>query len=433
MKIDIPESYQAEFKQEWSETARKTLIAFANCAGGVLYFGVADDGEVVGCDYDKVCRAVHEFTRAGVDPAMNGLVNIKKQTAGGKTVATVIVAPGTKRPYSLKSKVFSRDGVFIRNGAQTVSAKLEEVFDLIRRGDPRPWETRPCPRQDLEFEDAAKAFRENGIPFGKDYWLGYGLVDKDQNLTNLAQLLSDQNETVVRFNFYRPDGMLESAEEEHGSILRQMAVLRRRIDAVNVPVVNKKTKTQSREEIYPWPVVAVREALTNCMAHRDYESPVQASAEFFRDKIVFFTDGGIPPEISSLEKAVRSGVSYCRNPHLAEIFQKFGWMEKVGSGFGDIIRSYTPYRVKPRFESFERSLFIYLPRIVAPDSSKETVLLGFLAEFPEGRGRAQIQQALGVSRPTLMKLLNKLEEDGRISRCGQNRSTVYRLRPAGGG
>ena len=63
MRLQEPEGPMLEYKQEWSDTAKKTLIAFANHLGGIMQIGVADDGEVVGCNFDRVDRSVRSFAR----------------------------------------------------------------------------------------------------------------------------------------------------------------------------------------------------------------------------------------------------------------------------------------------------------------------------------------------------------------------------------
>lgn len=45
-KLPEYEGVRVEFKENWSDTAKKTLIAFANTLGGDLYFGVTDDGAI---------------------------------------------------------------------------------------------------------------------------------------------------------------------------------------------------------------------------------------------------------------------------------------------------------------------------------------------------------------------------------------------------
>ena len=69
MKLSKPEGQTLEYKQEWCDTAKKTMIAFANDLDGILLIGVADDGEVVGCNFDQVERSVRSFARDGVEPS----------------------------------------------------------------------------------------------------------------------------------------------------------------------------------------------------------------------------------------------------------------------------------------------------------------------------------------------------------------------------
>jgi len=53
----IIESQTIKFKQIWKDDYLKTICAFANSNGGVLYIGLNDNGEVIGIDI-----AVPEFT-----------------------------------------------------------------------------------------------------------------------------------------------------------------------------------------------------------------------------------------------------------------------------------------------------------------------------------------------------------------------------------
>ena len=46
----ISENKTTEFKREYVEDIKNTIIAFANCDGGTLYIGVNDDGTACGVD-----------------------------------------------------------------------------------------------------------------------------------------------------------------------------------------------------------------------------------------------------------------------------------------------------------------------------------------------------------------------------------------------
>lgn len=54
---------------------------------------------------------------------------------------------------------------------------------------------------------------------------------------------------------------------------------------------SKKTGKQERLEFYPWPETALREALTNSLAHQDYTSPIQTTVNIYPKRIVFITPG----------------------------------------------------------------------------------------------------------------------------------------------
>ena len=400
------------------------MIAFANDMGGVLLFGVSDQGEIIGCDFDQIQRCVMTFARNGAEPSLQSLVRVEREVHQDKVLARVYIAPGSDVPYRFKGKVFHEGGVYIRMGNQTVAANLDEVFSLIRRGDPRQWETQPSARQRLSFDSAEEICEDHGVPFSQDHFLGLGIVNSERLYTNLGYLLSDQNPFSMIFNRVDSQGKLIEGYREEGSLLAQMRRLRRTLDEVNRPYINKDTGKQEREDIYPWPVIAVREALTNSLAHRDYSSPVCSAINISPHNINFLTVGGLPPELP-LAQATKMGVSFCRNQRLAQLFQRLGWMELIGSGFGDIARAYRPYNIEPRFEAQGRFFTIDLPRVYTLRHTRTDTVMDFLVDAPGGLARSEIETQLGVSRPTVSKVLQELEDEHRIVRKGNGRSTRY--------
>ena len=79
MIVKLPEQVgpRVEFKQEWSETAKKTLIAFANTLGGEIYFGLSDDGVATGLSkkqINMISRSILQFCRTGTEPVMTDRV-----------------------------------------------------------------------------------------------------------------------------------------------------------------------------------------------------------------------------------------------------------------------------------------------------------------------------------------------------------------------
>ncbi len=216
---------------------------------------VTDVGEVVGCDHDEVERAVMSFARSGIGPSLQRLVRVEQIRIGNKPVTVAYVLPGTRVPYSFKGKVFDQGGVFTRMGGQTVATTLDEVFELIRHGDHRAREARLAANQTLSFESATGIIEEAGLRFDRNSWIGYGLLDENRHFTNLTYLLSDQNISVIRLNFYRADGSFEHSESEVCSVLGQMVNLW----GINPPFIDKNSFSQTRRETYRWPPIAACE------------------------------------------------------------------------------------------------------------------------------------------------------------------------------
>lgn len=71
----LPEcrSVRVEFQEGWSQTAKKTLLAFAKTIGGDLYLGVTDDGITKGLSkkaVNVISRTVKNFAVQKLSPSL---------------------------------------------------------------------------------------------------------------------------------------------------------------------------------------------------------------------------------------------------------------------------------------------------------------------------------------------------------------------------
>ena len=97
-KLPECQSVRVEFQEGWSQTAKKTLLAFANTVGGEQYLGITDDGITKGLSkkvVNVISRTVQEFCRSEVEPVLIDMVSTKVISAGNCTyVLRVTVEPG---------------------------------------------------------------------------------------------------------------------------------------------------------------------------------------------------------------------------------------------------------------------------------------------------------------------------------------------------
>lgn len=112
------ESQEIEYKETVpsnSKSYTKTVVAYANCAGGRIVFGVEDGTwKVVGIPKEELFSKADAITNAisdSCEPAIN--FDILYQTIEDKQVIVLDVLPGNKRPYYLKSEG-AKAGVYVR-------------------------------------------------------------------------------------------------------------------------------------------------------------------------------------------------------------------------------------------------------------------------------------------------------------------------------
>lgn len=86
---------------------------------------------------------------------------------------------------------------------------------------------------------------------------------------------------------------------------------------------------RGRDERLELPVDALREALVNAIAHRDYRSNANVQLYIFYDRLEIVTPGGLPAGMREEDLGVKS---VPRNPLLFGMFYRMGMVEQVGSG-----------------------------------------------------------------------------------------------------
>jgi len=90
-------------------------------------------------------------------------------------------------------------------------------------------------------------------------------------------------------------------------------------------------ETAQREAVYEWPLLAIREALSNAIAHRDYMISGHTDIAIFDDRIEIWSSGTLPDGIK-IEDLNKTHKSVLRNPAIAEMLYFAGYIERWGSG-----------------------------------------------------------------------------------------------------
>ena len=126
-----PEGKTLEFKRDLSspKPMLKTLVAFANTAGGRLVIGVDDDKQVVGVEdpleeEERLCNLIADSIAPRLVP------NIELITVEGKTLLIAEVFLSGSRPHFLRAEG-PETGVYVRLGS--TNRQADRDHGVLRR------------------------------------------------------------------------------------------------------------------------------------------------------------------------------------------------------------------------------------------------------------------------------------------------------------
>jgi predicted HTH transcriptional regulator len=204
----------------------------------------------------------------------------------------------------------------------------------------------------------------------------------------------------------------------------------------------------NRLRLDEYPVEALREALVNAVAHRQYEDAGRKiMLEVFADRVVI-SSPGLPPSPITLANLRKGKYRPCsRNPVLAQSLSYFHRIEERGSGFRrmrdqmlnhgldqPLIGTDTGYfqiTFPGPGENVDRirvpeTRLIVTPAIEARLNDRQKKMLALLAAGEKLTSR-RCEQEFGITRDTASRDFALLMELGLADRQGRGRSTSYIL------
>lgn len=432
-----------ELKSIVMDDIKKEIIAFANCDGGTVYVGVADDGKVLGVENaDECALQISNMVRDAVKPDVTMFIHYETLECDGKAVVAVNIQRGTNRPYYLAKKGLRPEGVYVRQGYSSVPATDTAIRQMIKETDGDSFENMRSINQALTFEATKKEFEKRNVVFGQPQMQTLKIVSADGIYTNLGLLLSEQCLHTIKAAVFEGinQNVFKDRREFSGSLMQQLNDVYDYIDFHNQ--THATFRKLLRIDTQDYPEVAVREALLNTLVHRDYSFRASTLISIYDDRIEFVSIGGLLPGLELDD--LMMGVSVCRNPHLANVFYRLQLIEAYGTGMKKIMGAYANALVQPKIKTTNNAFKIILPNVnftpkaaevhkdfekaaaLALDSNEEKVLQ-FLREH-RMITRKETQTLLEVSQSTAGRILKAMVDSGRIKQIGGSRTTRYELR-----
>lgn len=241
------------------------------------------------------------------------------------------------------------------------------------------------------------------------------------------------NQVVKIGRFGKTDDDLKFQEVEEGNLLR---LLRETSNQLNRKFFVKPIDFEGLQRIEKgeYPVAAIREMLLNALVHRDYMgSSVQI--RMYDDKFSIWNEGTLPEGLS-LESLKRQHPSRPRNPLIADVCFKGGYIDSWGRGTLKIINACREAELpEPQIVEQDGGLLVmlfksrYNEEQLKKSGLNERQIKAVLFTVENGRiTNSKYQEVCNVSKSTATRDINELEQKGILVNKGtKGSSAVYKL------
>lgn len=321
----------------------KDLVCFANTDGGQIMIGVAEDRRIVGVDDpDAVNRMVDNVVFNNCEPPITVVQEVLHDD--GKRIVVINVPKGDQRPYRTNRGLY-----YVRTTSSCRPASREELLRLFQATESLYYDETPLPRlirADLDldaFERYLETIGQSELMLDRTRLLrNWGLLSADHPTVAGIVLFGREPQRHLPFaqiNAARFPGTDTSSEPSDrkdltGRLLDVIDQAERFLHLhLRVPHEIRGFEPEPRPEL---PEEALREAIINAVAHRDYTVKGPVRLFILDDRIEVHAPGRAPNTVD--EEAMRAGVHVVRNPRIYVRLSDAGLVTRAGTGVRRIIR-----------------------------------------------------------------------------------------------
>ncbi len=437
-----PEDKSLEFKKEIPKNRQnllKTVVAFANGAGGNIYVGVNDDRTVAGIKEEPF--DLEEKLASIIYDSISPIPNVFFQTTAfeDKVIFIIRILPGANKPYYLK-KLGIEGGIFVRIGSTNRKADSQVAAELRRQArnislDQEIDQSFDCDILDRRLLEKFIELRGLKTKPTLDYFIKIKAAQRYDHTchptiggillfcSTLPDEYSYSRFRVSRFKAENRGDLINSTTINCGLLEMPERIM----DFVQL-YMEKKVEISAlrRKEKYDIPLPAIREGILNAICHRDYSvTGSDNKLDIFSDRIEITSPGTLPLGITLQD--LGEGISEVRNRLIVKIFRETGYIEQLGTGIMRIKEACRNNALpEPRFEemgNFFKAIIFRARLPLSPDLEDVYGLIKQRAPL----GSKEIAGELSIHQNTVLKRLKQLEEKGLIYKHGSGPRVKYSI------
>ncbi len=339
------ENLHTDFKERFESDRElaKDLVCFANTDGGQLIFGIAKDRTITGIeDPDKLSAKVDNVAFQHCEPPITIVQEVLN--LDGKNVVVVNIPKGDQRPYRT-----NYGNYYVRTTTDCRQASREELLRLFQATQSLYYDESPLPRltlADLNLDALDRYLEVSGqadAGIDRERLLkNWGLLSRGHPTVAGLLLLGHEPQRhlpYTQINAARFPGTDSSSEpvdrkDLNGRILDIIDQAERFLDLhLRSNHEIRGFEPETKPEL---PKEALREAIVNAVAHRDYTVKGPIRLFVFNDRIDLHTPGKPPNTVDA--DAMRAGVHVLRNPWIYARLYDAGLVTGAGTGVRRMVR-----------------------------------------------------------------------------------------------
>lgn len=338
--IEKGENQKLEFKEKFDKEAIETAVAFANAYGGIILIGISNNGKINGTSVEKEtlknwANEISQLTEPTLIP------EIESQRIENKEIVKITIRESPIKPIAYKGVCYLR----VKNSNRKLSPK--EVAELHLQTTGSSWDSYLA--RDAGLDDISLKKVEEYIDLANKTGRRK-IKEKPLEVLRKLELVKNNKPTWASILLFgkEPERYISQAKVHCGKfkvskveILDDMMIGNDLIHQVDdamdfikkyISVRFVITGKPRREEIWEYPLEALREAIINAICHRDYTGLSEIQIEIYDDRIEIWNPGQLPLGIRIEDLYKEDHKSVPRNKLIAQIFYDIGFIEKYGSG-----------------------------------------------------------------------------------------------------
>jgi ATP-dependent DNA helicase RecG len=378
------ESETLEFKKTTAEVkdAVTDVAAILNKHGrGELYFGIKDDGTVKGQTVSA--SSLRDVSRAITDNLKPQIYPVVENVSIDNKPCVRVQFEGAEPPYFAYGRAYIR---VADESKQLSPAELEKFFKR-KQGQLSMWDTAPSGKtvEDINT-NSLRSYMKKANESGR---LAYRFTNR-KDILNRLELLDGEEPNNTAVAMFGKKGASEiqmaifATDVKHTfiDIDRKKGSIIDLVDAGELYIRRNirwrvvRDGSPARTEIPEVPIEAVREALLNSYAHRDWRVPQTNEIAIYSNRIEIYNPGTFPEGFTPQDFIDGMGKSVRRNPLLAQIMYYSKDIESFGTGLHKIAMECEGAGVRYGFElgKIGFSVILYRPDIYGAFTAENTLL-----------------------------------------------------------